>query len=327
MPILTVGLPVYNAMPYLPETVDSLLTQTYHDFNILIVNDGSTDGSAEFLNSLTDSRIKLIHQDNIGLTATLNRMLEESRTPWMVRHDADDVAFPERIRRIVECIEQYPGAGMFYSLADYYPKGNSIGTFRTTVAGPEVLRNLTRAGYLLAICHPTVCLHVAKTQKVGGYRFNLHVEDIDLWSRMALTYDIQLIPDSLVGFRHNSGSISQSNLEKQFLNTMYIQYLLLSKLWGLNPESYDKAVITLEALVDKNQLKFRKYMRKTNINISNGNWFGATVNGVRACAASPSSFIKRMSYEFSDNRVVVNGVDPILFALNSDALWPGIVLG
>ena len=322
MPLLTVGLPVYNAMPFLPETVKSLLAQTYRDFDILIINDGSTDGSAEYLNSLADPGIRVVHQENRGLTGTLNRMLEEVKTPWLVRQDADDVAFPKRIERIAVYIGLYPEAGMFYSLADYYPKEASIGTFRTTIANPEVLRNLTRAGYLLAICHPTVCLNVDKTRKVGGYRFDLHVEDLDLWWRMALEYDIRLIPETLLGFRLNTASVSQSNLEIQLLNALYGQYLLISHLWGQTPVPYEKVITAIELFFDRKQLRFKKFIRQTNIAIGKGNWLGAAGNGVRACAASPGGFLKRLAYEFSDNRVVVNGIAPTLFALNSGKLWP-----
>jgi hypothetical protein len=65
---------------------------------------------------------------------------------------------------------------------------------------------LTKAGYLLAICHPTVTLNVAKTTELGGYRFNLHIEDIDLWWRMALKHEIRLIPEETVGFRLQIGN-------------------------------------------------------------------------------------------------------------------------
>jgi glycosyltransferase involved in cell wall biosynthesis len=320
---LTVGLPVYNAMPYLPETVNSLLAQSRSDFDILIIDDGSTDGSGEYLDSLTDPRFRVFHQENSGLTATLNRMLTEVRTPWLVRQDADDIAYPDRIKIIAEYIGRYPEAGMFYSLADYYPKGASVGTFRTTVANPGVLRNLSHAGYLLAICHPTVCLNVEKTMKLGGYRFDLHVEDADLWWRMALAYDIQLIQETLIGFRHNAGSVSHSNLEIQTINALYIQYLLVSHLWGQTELPYEQAVAALEVLLDRKRLRFRELMRQANVEIGKRNRCRAVGNVMRAFAASPSSFFKRLTYEFSGSKPVVNGVEPVLFALNSERLWPG----
>ena len=82
---ITVGIPVYNGMPYLPESVESILRQDYNDFEILIINDGSTDDSVDYLHSLRDPRLRILHQENRGLTATLNRMLSEATTPWLAR--------------------------------------------------------------------------------------------------------------------------------------------------------------------------------------------------------------------------------------------------
>ena len=117
---LTVGIPVFNAMPYLRESIQSILHQTYSDFVILAINDGSTDGSLEYLESIRDRRLRILNHSNRGLTATLNRMLSEAETPWLVRFDADDIAYPDRLATI-EHIERHPDAGMFGPLADYYP--------------------------------------------------------------------------------------------------------------------------------------------------------------------------------------------------------------
>lgn len=129
--LLTVGIPVYNAMPYLAESVQSILGQSYIDFEVLAINDGSTDDSLAYLQSLRDGRLRIINQKNQGLTATLNRMLAEAQTPWLARHDADDIAYPHRLARTVEYINRYPQSGMFCSLADYYPR-ECYGTFRAT---------------------------------------------------------------------------------------------------------------------------------------------------------------------------------------------------
>ena len=90
-------MPVHNAMPYLKEAVQSILAQTFPSFKFLIINDGSTDGSAAFLESLRDSRIQLIHQPNRGLGFTLNKGLEYCKTEFIARMDADDVSLPNRL--------------------------------------------------------------------------------------------------------------------------------------------------------------------------------------------------------------------------------------
>lgn len=321
MAALTIGLPVYNAMPFLPETIASLLAQDYPDFNILIIDDGSTDDGAEYLGTVKDPRVHVMRQDNRGLTFTLNRMLREVDTQWLVRHDADDIAYPNRIRLIVEYIKKYPEAGMFYSLARYYQNHKSFGTFRSTIASPMVLSNLTKAGYLLAICHPAVTLNVQRALSVGGYRFDLHVEDIDLWWRMALVSDVVLIPECTVGFRHNFSSISTRNIKQQTEHTLYIQYLLLSQLWELSPSPYDRILEKLTVMLDERELRFREHIRQANIYAGKGKFTKAFTHAARSFTASPQHFIRRVAYELGTKNIAVNGVDPRMFASFSDILW------
>jgi glycosyltransferase involved in cell wall biosynthesis len=321
---LTVGLPVYNAMPYLPQTLESLLRQTHEDFELLVIDDGSTDGSLNYLNSVKDRRLRVVSQENRGLVATLNRMLAEAKTPWLVRHDADDLAFPERLALTMDAIGRNPDAGMFYSLARYCQDGRVFGTFRTTNAGAQELSSLTRAGYLLAICHPTVTLNVAKTLSVGGYRFNLHVEDIDLWWRMALNHDIHLIPAATVAVRHNASSVSAKNFERQCTNTLFVQYLLLSHLWNLVPLPYEEASVRLSGLVNRRQVRFRENTRLTNISLSRKRYLSAAKHAALALGASPSHLMKRVLYEFRPESAVVNGENPKRFLENKDLLWPAL---
>jgi glycosyltransferase involved in cell wall biosynthesis len=323
MRLLTVGLPVYNSMPFLPETVNSLLQQTYTDFEFLIIDDGSTDGSGDYLRSLKDPRIRLLSQENQGLSATLNRMLREARTPWLVRHDGDDVAFPNRLNLTLNHVERFPDAGMFYSYARYYQDGRVHGNFRTTTGTPEGLREITRRGFLLAICHPTVTLNVEKTIRLGGYRFNLHVEDIDLWWRMALQYNIRLIPEATIAFRHNLTSISAKNLEQQSVNTLYIQYLLLSHVWGLTPMTYASAAPLLGSLVNRRKLRFRENARMANVYFSRRDYPLALRYSCASLMSSPSHFFSRALYELRSKAAVTNGVAPELFRKRRQLFWPG----
>jgi glycosyltransferase involved in cell wall biosynthesis len=321
MPLITVGIPVFNAMPYLPESLESILGQSYGDFEILAINDGSTDESLEYLRSVRDRRLRVINQENRGLTATLNRMLAQASTPWLARHDADDVAYPNRIALTVDYINQYPAAGMFYSLADYYPNG-SVGQFRTTRGTPSTIRQLVLSGRLPAICHPAVTLNVIKTAGAGGYRFNLHVEDIDLWWRLALREDLRLIPEVTTGVRLNLGSVSSANLENQEVNTLYIQYLLLSHLWKRTPLSYTEARVALMYLLDARRLNFRAHIRAFNVALGQRKRSTALYELGRAWIASPFDFMRRASDEWIEKRTISLGESPELFARLEKLLWP-----
>lgn len=322
MRLLTVGLPVHNAMPFLAQTVRSILQQTYTDFELLIIDDGSTDDSLDYLKSLKDPRVRLVSQENQGLSATLNRMLREARTPWLVRHDADDLAFAHRLAVTVSHIERHADAGMFYSYARYYQEGRIFGNFRTTTHTPEGLRELTRRGLLLAICHPSVTLNVEKTIRAGAYRFSMHVEDVDLWWRLALMYDIRLIPEATVAVRHNLASISARNFEQQNINTLFVQYLLLSHLWGLNPLSYEKAAAPLSVLVNRRKLRFRENARLSNIYLSRRDYPRALKHACASMIASPFDFVARVLYEARKNAPVTNGIAPDQFRKRQNLFWP-----
>jgi glycosyltransferase involved in cell wall biosynthesis len=320
-PLITVGLPVHNAMPYLPEAVESLLGQTYSQFEILAIDDGSTDSSLEYLRSVRDPRLRLLSQENHGLTSTLNRMLGEVKSPWLARHDADDVAYPTRLARTVEHIHEHPWAGMFYSLAEYYPSG-SVGRFRSTRGTPEEIQKLVLAGCLPAICHPSVTLNVAKVVGLGGYRFDLHVEDIDLWWRMALIHDIRFIPEVLVGFRQNLESISSKNLGEQAVNVLYVQYLLLSELRGLTPLEYKEIRQVLMRMSDSHKIKFKTHMRAFNMELGGGNKVKALSHATQAFLACPSAFSRRVLDEFGRRSMLSGGAPAAMFIAHEQELWP-----
>ncbi len=317
---ITVGVPVFNAMPYLPEAMDSLLRQDYSDFDILAINDGSTDDSSEYLRSVRDPRLRIVNQENRGVIATRNRMLEEVSTPWLALLDGDDIAYPRRLAVAADYVERYPESGMFYSLAEYYPAG-SVGLFRTTKREPGELRALVQSGHLLAVCNSTAIHNVDRTKAVGGYRFNVKVEDCDLWWRVALKYDVRLIPEVLVGYRQNHQSFSSVNLEEQALNVLYVQYLLISHLHKRKPLEYEEIRDGLLKLFDRKKIKFRNHLRAFNIELGRGNKTHAFTEFARAILASPTNFTRRLLDEIFPDRGITLGEPPTLFKKYEHLLW------
>src|SRR5687767_7542953 len=97
-PLISVLLPVYNAEKYLRESIDSILKQTYSNFEFLILNDGSTDGSEEIIKSYSDPRIRYSKHENCGLAATLNKGIEQAKGEIIARQDQDDISLPERFQ-------------------------------------------------------------------------------------------------------------------------------------------------------------------------------------------------------------------------------------
>ncbi len=320
--LLTVGLPVHNAMDYLPEALDSIFSQSLQDFEVLAIDDGSTDGSLQYLRSLRDVRLHVIEQQHCGITFTLNRMLRECSTPWLVRQDADDLSAPNRLARIAEAIEEAPSAGMFYSNAAYHPRGKSVGLYRCTRGTPDQIRSVARSGYLPAICHPSVTLHVAKTAAVGGYRPGIQCEDADLWWRMALAYDIHFLPETLVYFRQNAGSLTTRNLRAQALHGLYVQYLLLSQLQSRTPAKLSDVEDELVRLLDETPLIAKERLRAFNMHLAQGQLLQALRAFGASFKASPSYVLERVKDELLPKAAISNGIEPRLFHQKGDLLWP-----
>jgi glycosyltransferase involved in cell wall biosynthesis len=318
---VTVGIPVHNAMPWLPESIESLLQQTTHSFEILAIVDGGTDDSLAYLRSIRDSRLRILVQSNQGLTATLNRMLRECQTPWLVRQDADDISHPHRIERILSAIEHFPEAGMFYSLANYHPRGRAVGYFRCSRGTPLELRDLVRSGYLLSICHSTVALNVRRTLGMGGYRIGLHNEDADLWWRMALHHDIHCIREALVGFRQSPFSISSKNLAEQVVAGLYVQYLLLSHLWRRSPRAIEDIRMHLASLLPGREFQAKERLRSFNIHLSQKSYPEAAFALFCSLKASPGYVLRRLCDEIFVSRRIRNGINPDLYLERKEVLW------
>ena len=107
-PKISVLLPAYNAQAYLRESIESILAQTFSDFELIIINDGSTDQSLEIMTSFKDSRIRIINQENAGLPISLNRGIRLARGIYLARQDADDISLPNRFSAKVQFLDRHP---------------------------------------------------------------------------------------------------------------------------------------------------------------------------------------------------------------------------
>jgi hypothetical protein len=317
---ITVGMPVCNAMPWLPEAMESLRSQTVSGFPILAIVDGGEDASAACLRSLRLPRLRVLEQPHAGVTATLNRLLHETRTPWLVRMDADDVSYPARIAELLDAIARFPQAGLIYSLADYHPRERCAGQFRCSRGTAGELRSIVESGYLLSICHSTVALNVEKALAVGGYRMDLHAEDADLWWRMARHYDVRCIPKVLVGFRQSEQSVSSRCLESQQLAALYVQYLLLSDLWGLPPQPLSQVSQVLKGFLNPAAVRAKDWLRRCNMHLAHREPFRGLVALGRSISSSPRYVAGRVRDEIWKT-AIANGVPPRLYLERKEALW------
>ncbi|KKT37083.1 MAG: WbfO protein [Parcubacteria group bacterium GW2011_GWA1_44_13] len=202
---------VYNGEKYLTQAIESILSQTYTDFEFIIINDGSTDKSLEILNKFKkeNARIRIISRENKGLIYSLNEGVRNARGEYIARMDADDISLSQRFEKqfkymkendLAVCgtwAEGIDNLGNKIKEMDYPPSANKIKIF-TLLHNPFI--------------HPSVMFRKDVFEKVGGYRkiYNL-AEDHELWTRMIFTYKADNVPEKLLKYRLHDGQITRRN--------------------------------------------------------------------------------------------------------------------
>lgn len=211
-PRISVAMSVYNNAPYLAEAIESILGQTFGDFEFLIVNDGSRDGSADIIDAYAarDGRIRAIHQPNKGLVASLNRLVEEARAPLIARMDGDDISLPERFARQIAFLDAHPDYGVVgTSTHDIDEQGVLSPNTDFHPQNHEEFVAALDGGPLL--CHPSVMMRRDLVRALGGYRAAfVHCEDYDLWLRLANRTKLCSLPDRLFHYRRSASQVSNA---------------------------------------------------------------------------------------------------------------------
>ncbi len=198
---LTVIIPVFNNMPFLQEAIESILTQTYRDFQLLVINDGSTDDSLTYLRTLTDPRIKIINQPNLGLCNSLNNAIyNQVKTEWVARLDADDIALPNRLEEQVNFMIKNPNYSCVFSqIYRIGGSGREFGYYQINSTELITDYHLEKYG---SIIHSTGFFQREKFIEVGGYRSFLYpVDDYDLLLRFSEKFPVAVINKPLVKYR------------------------------------------------------------------------------------------------------------------------------
>ncbi len=207
---------VYNGEGYLREAVDSILAQTMPDFEFVAVNDGSTDCSTEILDSYSDPRLRVVHQENVGLAAALNRGLKMARAEIVARMDADDIALPDRLEAQLAEYERLGKPDVLGGHVEYISEnGHSLGSRQQPVEHADIVERLVKRRGGTPIIHPTVFLKRASVLRHGGYdpSFRYNSQDYDLWLRMSRDCRFANIRHIVLKLRLNTNS-TQSRITK-----------------------------------------------------------------------------------------------------------------
>lgn len=232
-PRVSVLLSVHNGGSYLKDAVESVLCQTYRDFEFLILDDGSTDGSVDYLDCVVkqDSRVRVIRQQNRGLVASLNRLIAESCGSLLARMDADDICTPDRLQLQVDQFDLDPDLAVLGGRIERIDSsGKSLGEQGYPLTARESEDMLW---FGCPVAHPAVMMRRDVVMELGGYRdFFTHCEDYDLWLRISQRASIRNLEQVVLRYRVHQGSVSGSNRSEQLLGTYLAQVAWLMRRRG-----------------------------------------------------------------------------------------------
>lgn len=225
-PKVSVILPAYNAERFLKESIDSILNQTFPDFELIILNDGSTDKTEEIILSYNDPRIRYIkNEQNLKLIKTLNKGIDLAKGKYIARMDADDISLPERFEKEVAYLESHPDV----AVVSCFPYNMNMDG---KLLGKSSYFSVTRplpckfvSMFEPSICHP-ICMF--RADAIKSYKYNdseeyLHIEAYELWNRMFHTgAKGSMIPEFLLYYRDNTSSVCHVHNDVQWVRHLNV---------------------------------------------------------------------------------------------------------
>jgi glycosyltransferase involved in cell wall biosynthesis len=217
MPLVSVVMPVYNSEAYLQAALTSILAQSFRDFDFVIVDDGSMDGSAAILAraAAQDPRIKLISRENRGISASLNEGIAMAQGELIARMDADDIALPDRLARQVAFLEAHPDCGLLGGQILFTdPDDRPLMNVRYPSDHEAIVAQMI--GGKTSIAHPAVVARRRHVESVGGYdpAYDF-AEDVDLFLRLAEVTRLTNLPDLVLRYRQHPGAAGHARAQIQ----------------------------------------------------------------------------------------------------------------
>lgn len=225
----SVVVPLYNKVPYVVKTLKSVFDQTYRDFELIVIDDGSTDDSLSVVQSVMDNCVipyQLVHQENAGVSTARNNGVAISHGEYICFLDADDWWAPSFLEKMDELISDFPDAGI-YGTNYYYIKNGQQRIGVTASTGYINYCQIYSAGLVMPLTSITVAINSIVFNEFGGFNPNLKLgEDFDLWIRIALRYKVAFLNEPLAFY--NQDSCPEWRGTKQFVEPQY------HMLWNLD---------------------------------------------------------------------------------------------
>jgi glycosyltransferase involved in cell wall biosynthesis len=205
-PEVTIVVPIYNGSAYLFETLDSLLSQTFGDFELLAIDDGSTDASSDIVRSFKDERVRLIEKENGGLCTALNLGIAEARAPYIARSDQDDISFPERLERQLQVMAAHPDALGLFAYSTKFGSKHRWSNADKTVMAPGELKEYEPMKDGCLLCS-TMFVRTGALRSIGGFRQAYYpADDWDMECRLAEAGKVLVLREPLIAYRFQTGA-------------------------------------------------------------------------------------------------------------------------
>lgn len=218
MPRVSVIIPAYNAAPYVRAAVESILGQTFRDFECIVIDDGSTDGTGEILDAIPDPRLRIVHRENRGVVATRNEAIGLATSPLVAFMDADDVALPDRLALQVAAMDARDGLVLYGGQAELIdPVGRPLGPMPVPLDHDRI--DAANMSGKHALWNPSLMIRAEALEQVGGFDPHYRsAEDLDLWLRLAEIGEIANGPETVLRYRLHlqSAGHSERGLQRHF---------------------------------------------------------------------------------------------------------------
>lgn len=211
VPTISVLMPVYNADRYVAQAVESILNQTFTDFEFLILDDGSTDRSLKILQryAAQDLRIRLISRPNRGYVASLNEMLTQAKGEFIARMDADDIATPDRFTLQVDFLRRHPHVVCVGGAQDWIDEAGRFLLHHPEAEQNDEIQNLALVGHT-PINHPSALIRRVSMLQIGGYDETMcPSEDLDVWLKLGEIGELANLRETVLQYRQHDKSVSE----------------------------------------------------------------------------------------------------------------------
>ncbi|MBN3888726.1 MAG: glycosyltransferase family 2 protein [Nostoc sp. JL31] len=211
MPKVSIVIPAYNSLKFLPETMESVFKQTFKDFEVLVVNDGSSDDTEHWVSQIADPRVKLITQENQGLSGARNTGIAHASGEYIAFLDADDLWEPTKLEKQVLCLEENSEIGLVYTWVSLIDEnGNFTGRVFKNYAENDVWHKLIEHNIVESGSVAMVRRQCFDTCGLFDRNLRSFVEDWDMWLRIASRYPFKVMKEPLVYYRQHSTSASKN---------------------------------------------------------------------------------------------------------------------